>query len=250
MSKKLLIVPDSHWPFESQRSWQLMCQAGNYFRPDVVIALGDLYDFNVVSSHPKTPAKKKDRALFEEELAQVGKARPDLERVGGKENIFLLGNHEDRLDRYVAEKAPELSGLLSTEGVIRKALGYGNGKWRIVPYRDHIKVGKVYFTHDVGHAGVGAVRQSQAAFEANTVIGHVHRVDYMVRGNAVGKPHVGAAFGWLGDPRQADYMYRVKVNREWSHGFGYGYVEDDGTTFLLPAVIIDGKCRVEGKLFR
>lgn len=166
-----------------------------------------------------------------------------MEAIGAKQNIFIVGNHCDRLDRYIDDNCPDLAGILS----VRELLGYQ--KWTWVPYREHIRIGKVYFTHDVGHAGAGATRQTQAAFEGNVVIGHTHRMDYLIKGNAVGKAHVGASFGWLGDPKQADYMYQIKVNREWSHGFGIGYLDTD-TMFLVPVPIVNGKCQVEGKVFK
>ena len=56
-------------------------------------------------------------------------------------------------------------------------------------------------------------------------------------------------FGWLGDVRQVDYMFRVKANRDWALGFGVGYVRDNGFVYLQPVPIVEGSCCVEGKLF-
>lgn len=223
-----------------------MCEAASYFKPDILINLGDCYDFNSVSTHRKSPKEAKNRILLEKELEQSANARLDMERLCPKgRRIFIEGNHCYRLDRYIADNAPVLAGLVET----KKLLGYDNS-WEWVPYMRHIRVGKVFYTHDVGHAGANAVRQSQHAFESNAVIGHVHRMDYTIKGNAAGKPHVGASFGWLGDPKQCGYMFQVKLNREWCHGFGLGYMEADGVTDLVPVPIVDNRCRVEGKLFR
>lgn len=220
-------------------------EAGSLFKPDIVINLGDAYDFNSVSTHRKSLRDAKNRQLLQEELAACAQARIDMERLGAKRHVFIEGNHEYRLDRYITDNAPMLTGLVDVRGL----LGYNRG-WEWVPYMQHIRIGKVFYTHDVGYAGASAVTRSQHAFESNAVIGHVHRIDLTVRGNAAGKPHIGAAFGWLGDPAQCTYMHAVKLNREWAWGFGLGYIEPDGTTHLVPVPIVNGKCVVEGKLLR
>jgi hypothetical protein len=88
-----------------------------------------------------------------------------------------------------------------------------------------------------------------SSYQDNIVINHLHRISYMVEGNAKGVPHVAACFGWLGDVRQVDYMFRVKANRDWALGFGVGYVRDNGFVYLQPVPIVENSCCVEGKLF-
>jgi hypothetical protein len=61
---------------------------------------------------------------------------------------------------------------------------------------------------------------------------------------------VGASFGWLGDKNSVDYMHRVKVNRDWAHGFGVAYLEPNGNVHIQPVVIVDYKCVVGGKLYK
>jgi hypothetical protein len=88
------------------------------------------------------------------------------------------------------------------------------------------------------------------AFQHNIVIGHTHRLGYAVEGNAQGERHVTAMFGWLGDVEQIDYMHRVKAIKDWSLGFGIGYLEPKtGTVYLVPIPIVNYTCVVEGKLY-
>jgi hypothetical protein len=123
--------------------------------------------------------------------------------------------------------------------------------WMFTPYRKEIRIGKVHITHDVGYAGVNAVRQSRARFEGNAVIGHVHRMNILYEGNAAGETHVGACFGWLGDRDSlaVDYASTVQKARDWTLGFGIGFEEPNGTTHLQAIPIIAGRCVVSGKLY-
>jgi hypothetical protein len=68
------------------------------------------------------------------------------------------------------------------------------------------------------------------------------------RGNARGKTHVGAMFGWLGDKTRIDYKHRLLANRHWMLGFGVGYLENDDTLHVQAVPIINYKCLLEGKL--
>lgn len=91
------------------------------------------------------------------------------------------------------------------------------------------------------------VRTTEGSVE---LTGNTHRLHYSVEGSATGKPHVGASFGWLGDPAAVDYMFRVRAARDWAHGFGVAYVEPDGCVHVVPVPIVNGKVVVEGKVIR
>jgi predicted phosphodiesterase len=245
-TKRIIIFPDAHWPFVDKKAWALACKAAKGFKPDIFVNLGDCYDFNATKRHRKLPKIEKDTWSLQKELSKVQKAATDMLAIGAKRNVFIMGNHEDNFDRYIADRAPELAGLFD----VPELVGLDEEKWEIVGYRDDIKIGATYYTHECGFSGANAVRQSQAAYGGNVVHGHTHRMDYRIRGNLRGQPHVGASFGWLGDVKQVDYMHRVSKAREMIHGFGYGYILPNGETHLRPAPIVKGKVIVEGKIYK
>ena len=56
-------------------------------------------------------------------------------------------------------------------------------------------------------------------------------------------------FGWLGDVEEIDYMNQVKARKEWSLGFGLGYLDTKtGVVYLVPVPIINGTVLIEGKI--
>jgi predicted phosphodiesterase len=241
---KLLLVPDCHVPFHDDRAWKLMMKVARQFKPDTVVHLGDLADFYSVSAHSKNPERG---GLLEQELIEVKKKRAELDRLKPKRKVFVEGNHEQRLIRYLQDKAPELNGLISLDSLLKLS---ENG-WEHVPYRSHIKIGKLYLTHDVGSGGKYSTARAMETFQHSVAIGHHHAMQYAVQGDATGKHQVGAQFGWLGDVKKVDYMHSIKAKRAWSLGFGIGY--HDLTThyvYLQPVPIVNYTAVVEGRLYR
>lgn len=213
------------------------------FKPDCVVILGDYADFYAVSSHSKDP---KRAFQLEAELEDVKVGLKELESLGASEYIYIAGNHEDRLQRYMQDKAPELNHLIS----IPKVLGLSS-RWEYVPYRSDIRIGKVYATHDVGSAGRNAIFRCLDSYQHSNVTGHTHRLAYVVEGNAAGETKISAQFGWLGDTNEADYMHRMRARKDWALGFGLGYLDENTkAVYLVPVPIVNYSCVVEGKLYK
>jgi hypothetical protein len=231
--QKGLIVPDTHRPYHDEAAWRLMLQVGRAMKPHTVITIGDLADFYAVSSHSKDPARE---SQLQAEMEDVKDALSQLERLKAQKNVFLAGNHCDRLDRYLRDRAPELYRLV---GGVDKVLELTARGWEYVPYKGYYQIGKVYFTHDTGNGGRYATFRAMDTFEHSVVIGHHHRLQYAVEGNAVGEAKVAAQFGWLGDASKIDYMHRIKVKRDWALGFGT-FVHDTstGVVYLQPIPIV------------
>jgi hypothetical protein len=229
-----------------KRSWNLLLKICREVEFDWLVVGGDFGDFGSVSMHPKRlPDRLKADGLIDD-FDACNAAREELESTQKfKRKIFIMGNHEDRVDRYLAAH-PELIGMFS----VAEKLALKENSWEVVPYRREIKVGKVWFTHDLGNAGENAHAMALKKAGANIVINHVHRVGYTVKGNIAGKPHIGASFGWLGDISQIDYMSQASVKYEWALGFGVALEDTDGTTFLEPCPIVNNKVKALGRIFK
>lgn len=239
--KRVLFIPDVHRPYHDKRAWATMIKAARVFKPDKIVVLGDFGDYYAASSFAKDPRRKLD-LKWETDDANAG--LDELDSLGAFTKLFIAGNHEDRLERYLMSSAPALIGVTSVPELYRLA----ERGWQYTPYKRSTRSGKLRVTHDTGTAGQNAHRQSVDAFQASTVIGHTHRMEMSFKGNADGKPTVGAMFGWLGDFDQIDYMQQVKARRDWVHGFGIGYEEANGVTHLQCVPIIEGRCVINGEL--
>jgi hypothetical protein len=218
-------------------------QVARSFKPQTLVHLGDLADFYSVSAHSKDPT----RALsLKDEIETVRDLRAELDALGASRKVFIEGNHEDRLRRYLQDKAPQLFGMVSTDTLLELSAN----DWEFVPYHQSARVGKVYFTHDTGQSGKYTTARALDTFQHSVVIGHHHAIQYHVQGDATGKYQVGAQFGWLGDIKQVDYLHRVKACRTWALGFGIGYHHvSTGVVFLVPVPIVNYRCCVNGKVY-
>jgi predicted phosphodiesterase len=242
---RLWFISDVHSPAHDKKAWRLVLDALADFKPDVFVSLGDFMDLSSVSHWSKDPNTALDLAA-ERTVAETMLAEIET-RTEGARRIYVAGNHEDRLKRFLQDKAPQFFNVLD----IPKLLRLEERGWEYVPYKQSVKVGKLHITHDVGSAGRYNVYKALDTFQSPVVTGHTHRLGYVVEGDATGDSQVSAQFGWLGDVEQVDYMHRVKARRDWTLGFGYGYVNPkSGYAYLVPVPIVDYTAVVEGRLYR
>lgn len=243
----VLFVPDAHHPFADMQAWRLLLKVGRVLKPKHLVVLGDIADFYAVSSHSKDPGR---RAALIEEVAYVNARLDELDRLGAKNKLMVEGNHCDRLGRYLADKAPELFGLVSTQDLLRlRERGYA-----FAPYKHALRLGKLWITHDVGTAGRYATYKALDTFQHSSITAHTHRLSYVVEGNATGEQKLSATFGWLGSADQISYMHRFNVLKNWALGFGVGYLHPSrGVVYVTPVPIVKvGRrytCVVNGTLY-
>lgn len=238
-TERTILWGDTHTPYENKEAVALMHKIIKRVQPDRIVLMGDFLDMYTVSQHDKNPDRKDS---LEEEI-DYGNAELDKIEAHGIPVTYIMGNHEDRLDRYLVKNAPEVFSYVRLDKLLRV---HDRG-WKTVPYGSDTRIGHVYLTHDVGHAGATAHTRSRNAYEGNVVIGHTHRIGYEVVGNHRGRPRLGAMVGWLGDVRHIDYMHRAK-SAAWSLGFG---ILDNDKSHNVQDVkvvpIVNGGAFVDGK---
>lgn len=238
MSKKhILVVPDTHVPFHDKIAWEATLGVIRQVQPWGVVIIGDFCDFYALSSHTRNPQRK---TLLQDEIGQTNHELDRLEEAYPGPVAFVEGNHEDRLRRYLWDRAPELMGAVTIPELFRLE----ERRWIHVPYRHCLKIGKVTYKHDYGgKAGKYAAEQSLEGFGGNLVIGHTHRgkVTYLGEGRPDGSPHFCLNVGWLGDLEQMDYTDPDKVRREWQTGFGLVTYSENGLAHAQFIPIIRGQ---------
>jgi predicted phosphodiesterase len=239
MVKKILVLPDLHAPYHDKKAYELFIKAARIIKPDTLVVIGDFADFYAVSSHLKDPT----RPGFSREVKEVRRQLEALRGIGTR-RLFLAGNHENRLDRYLQSRAPELYGTLT----VPEILGLEEEGFEYHPYQEVITIGKVSFVHDLGFSGVNGTRQTLAAYPGNIVYGHTHRFNCYTKGDLKRNTYTAWNVGWLGDSHKIDYLPAVKVKQDWVKGFLLVYLEDNGTPHFSPMKITNNKVLLEGKL--
>jgi hypothetical protein len=127
--------------------------AGNYIvakQPEVVVHAGDHWDMPSFSKHATAIEREGQRyqrdiaagiAGMEALLAPIRKYNAGRRKKYEPRMVFLTGNHEYRIDRYV-EEHPECVGQFS-----RKHFGLETMGWHVQPFLKPICIGGIYYAH-------------------------------------------------------------------------------------------------------
>ena len=211
-----------------------------------IVILGDFGDFVSVTSHSKSP-KQRQVALVDE-LAACNTALSELDELDVEDRIYIMGNHEDRIDRYINDRCPEMAGLIGTD--LKDSLHLRDRGYQVIPYRDHYYHDGVWYTHDTGSAGLNAHRSSLNRYQDTVVIGHTHRMGFEVKNTIHGTPIIGFMAGWLGDAKAcAGYAHTSATATDWTLGFGIAR-NYYGTAHIEPVVFDEGyNCFAHGRFF-
>jgi predicted phosphodiesterase len=240
--KRILFLGDIHAPYHDERAFNLALNFGAKFRPHTVVQMGDAGDFYSTSRHPKNPRRRIDA---EWELEGTNECLDQIEEIGAKEHIITLGNHEDNLQRYLAERAPEIYRCLKVEDKLR----LDERGWKYCHWKKHIKYGKLLLTHGNKWCGDGSHLKTAAHYEANVIMGHTHRAHIAYLSNARGEHRVAAMVGCLADFKKAEYLYDCDT-KNWQHAVGTGYMRNDGVCYVQIHPFVKGTAMLDGKLIR
>ena len=112
---KVAFPTDEHYPFQDPRAVALAQKIVHDFKPDILIRGSDALDFYSVSRFLRSRTVYAGQLKDEIEAWKV--AEKEWADVVPKDTKkpFLVGNHEDRLQRYILAQAPELEGLPALE---------------------------------------------------------------------------------------------------------------------------------------
>lgn len=206
MSKKILVIPDGH--AHPNHSNERFTWLGKYIadtKPDIVVDIGDLGDFQSLSSYDKGKASfegqryKKDLTAYWDanerinwEIKKTKKKQPH--------KIRCIGNHEDRISRAVEENAV-LIGTIGLSDLRSKEYG-----WEEHPFLEPVVEEGITFAHyfPVGVSGrpISGEHQAHSLITkklTSCVQGHSHTFDYAMRARPDGQFVHGLVVGCFQD---------------------------------------------------
>lgn len=203
LGRRHLIIPDTqvkHGVPLDHFDW--IGQAVQDYHPDVVVHLGDHWDFPSLSRWSAEGSMEKENARVADDIESGNAALQRLQDAMGdfrpKRKVLLRGNHEDRLRRYVADR-PVLSGSLDYDRFNDRKLG-----WEVVDYDGtspgQIVIDGVTYAHyfpnpNTGKPIGGTITNRLAKIGTTFVQGHVQG---LLQGNvqyATGKMRHGIVCG-------------------------------------------------------
>ncbi len=207
---KTAVFSDIHLGIHDKAALIAAIQYAKQDRVENIILNGDILDSAQISRHPKHA----DTPKFLNEIELAKQFLEGLRSEFKDQNIyFKIGNHEDRLERYLMQNADALAGLID----FRKLLKLDDLGMRFVESTQFMKIENTYIVH--GHemkvsGGVNPARALILKAAANVVMGHVHRTSFASIKSLDGKFYKAYTMGCLCKLRQA-YMPHSNSN----HGF-------------------------------
>lgn len=258
MTTRWVIWSDVHIPFANPVATELTLRFLDWYKPNVAILAGDLLDFYMLSSFDRDPRR---RMTIDQDLAATNAYLDAVDRVlpADCEKVFVEGNHDDRLRRFLWHRAPELVPLntLTLPGLLRLA----ERRWGYIPYYDPVNTSGApgfYRSGILVMHGIFARRWSgQSAkahfdrFGGNGVHGHTHRLGvFQHRYFGDNGQHI-----WYEAGCQCSLEPSYMPGPDWQNGLVAGRVWEDGGNpyprfdFSL-GQIHNGKLTWEGQMFR
>lgn len=212
------MLPDLHIPYEDKRSIAAIEKLMADFRFDGWLQLGDMMDFDCISSHNKNNLRAvegKRIQLDYDAAAHFLDRQQALIRQNNKNAKFVIieGNHSDRINRYI-DANPALEGMVE----VPTCLEFGRRKIKWVPFwsrGDVFTIGKATFIHGRYTNDAHAKKHVQR-YGRNVFYGHLHDVQsYSAEMLGEGNTLCGQSLGCLCLPQK----YMQGAPDKWQQAF-------------------------------
>jgi len=232
MYKKVLVIPDTQ--VRPGVNLDHFIALGNYVvakKPDIICHIGDHFDLPSLNSYMEGKAGF-ENADYQNDI-DAGNLALELFQVPirsynkGKRNkyepqkIFCLGNHEDRITRFVAESGShKFRSIISHKDFLLD-------DWKVMPFLTPVRVGPVWFAHYFRNENSprpigGNANYKLTKLKFSYVVGHIQEMDVAVQYLANGSVIRGLMAGTFYAHEEA---YLGKQKRYWRgvhilHEFG------------------------------
>jgi len=226
-NNRILLLSDIHLPYHSIDAVTRAIEYGKKKKGvNTVILNGDIVDFYQASSFARDPRKKNLKFEFDVFKEFIGKLYYAL---GEPKIYFKQGNHEERFERYLFVKAPELIGV--DEFKLDILLEFGKYGIEYIDKKRIIKAGdlSILHGHEFGRSIFSPVNPARGAFlraKDSVIVGHNHQTSEHTEPTLNGKIITTWSTGCLSE-LTPEYM---PINK-WNHGFAY--IETDGEDYKV-----------------
>ena len=215
------VINDVHFPYHDPTAVRTALKTLYRYEIDTLILNGDIVDFYSISFWERRASERNlqlERELILKAFDAIRKAFPDTKI------IYKEGNHEERLQRYLNRKAPELAQVeeLKVENFLELSdfgIEYVRDKRRIQAGELQIIHGHEYRSYASVNIAISYLRK---AF-GNVMLGHFHKKQEDTK-KTINDELVGAwVVGCLCDLKP-DYS----PQNEWTHGFAFIELQENG----------------------
>ena len=200
----ILIGSDAHiWPYNDTIMMKAFALASKKLKPKVIVLNGDILDGARVSRHGSLLGQAAPKLTHE--LTAVHRWIDTLYRAPTR--IWTMGNHDQRVDNYLANNAPELDDYA---GRLSDRFPDWTFCWAAT-------INNLEVRHRF-RSGIHAGWNSALHSGISTVTGHTHQLQVTAVRNRNGT-HWGIECGMLGDPAHKAFEYTEGQTNRTQAGF-------------------------------
>lgn len=169
---RTLICGDLHIPYHDPTAVAAFLDFANDYQPHHMVVLGDVVDVEALSRFLKDP---REAANPQEEFNRGREFLWNLMKITPKTQHyhFIVGNHEERLQKYLLRNASPLLQLRALS--IEVQLGV-EGRWNVVKYGRHLRIDDLIVLHGTSYGSNVNDKNITKYGGLNIVQGHSHRL--------------------------------------------------------------------------
>jgi predicted phosphodiesterase len=170
------VLSDVHIPYHDKRTVEKSIAEAKSRNAAGFLLNGDVLDFYQLSDYDKNPSKPRVKQEIEKGRQLLEYIRAELPRA---RIIYKLGNHDERLIRYLGKKASEIFDL--DELSFKSLLHAEKHGVEIVGDKRVVMLGKLPVIHGHEYRGGGGVMPARWLFIrawSNAMLGHFHQPSY------------------------------------------------------------------------
>jgi predicted phosphodiesterase len=235
--KRILVGSDIHDLHADMFPLSVFITTAQRVQPDIIVLNGDVFEFAEFSRFDTDPRTVNLRAAFEFVRDQVFK--PLRQACPNAQIDLIIGNHDARVLRHMADRTPYLAPLMDLMGISLSKL-FGLDKFKInlvnkadfsayLPKENRAEIAKnykVYFnTLLIGH--------DPANYGICSVAGHTHKPMYSSSVNELSGSYFQLTTGCLA---KIDFDYVAGMNR-YSQSFALFHIDPE-TRECVPEHIV------------
>lgn len=228
------VLSDIHRPYHNQRKLDL---ALDLFEDQGITGLllgGDIADFYTINSYgPKHPDVQQ---TIESELIDLDEFLNYLrKRFKNIRIVFMQGNHEWRLDRYILKNCPSFYNYLTLDNHV----DFEKLDIEHIEYNEKFQLAdKLFFMHSPpSYSENHAATSFKKKFDEDFIFGCSHRPDMAIRKGSSGASYRVDMLGWFGEINHVKKMQHecpenrrvfsfTKNHDQWSCSFALVGVTD------------------------
>lgn len=214
MDKRIVILGDIHFPYENKQAIKNAIEYIREVKPTHIVQIGDLYDQYFASRY----SKNVNFTTPEKELAESFKRASAMwkairQAAPNAQLLQLMGNHDLRIHKRIAEKLPEIESLVKQP---LKDMYTFPGVKTMFDSRQEVQIEDLLFHH-------GYLSQLGAhvkKYNKSIIVGHSHTagVHYHKHNN---KTIFEFNVGFLADKKALPLNYGDSKLKTWTTGIGY-----------------------------